>query len=519
MLRKLIFIIPILVGLSSCTKDFEKINVNPNAPSSVPLDYLLANATLQIAGEGGDPGYRSWRTNIIYCAMMMQHMSSVEVGFYRGTVYTFQGDLSAAWFERAYPNSIKNLVNLIELAKKDPKAVNYLSMARILRVIEMATLTDLYGDVPYSEAGYGALTNVFSPKYDEQKAIYADMLKELEEAGNALNASQPYIKNADFVYGNGTANSTAQSIEKWKKAANSLMLRLAMRMQKVDATAAQAWAKKAIDRGVMSDLNDSFQLKYVKGTTAGANSNPNSWNMAAIGRGIVTSDNIQWGETFINSMKSRKDPRLSVISATKSGDRAVEAQIGLPHGNDATMLAAKAAPFNVRTAYSRPAPNMYELGNPYTIMTYTESELLKAEAIERGWASGSAKTAYENALKAGVLQLNTYGGTLTSAQANEYLEANPYPESGTLTDKLRAIHTEIWQTTGATLNHIEAWANWRRTGFPALIPVNYPGNETGGTIPRRLRYSQGEFGVNPNIDVAIARQGPDLFTTRIWWDK
>ncbi len=511
MFRKIAIVMALILTLGACTKDFETINVNPNRPSSVPLDYLLAQSTLMIAGEGGDPGYRSWRTNIIYAAMMMQHMSSIEVGFYRGTVYTFQGDLSAAWFERAYPNSIKNLVNLIELAKKDPKNVNITSMARILRVIEMATLTDIYGDVPYSEAGYGALTGVFSPKYDEQKAIYADMLKELDEAGAALSTSAYIPTASDFVFGG--------DMTKWKRATNSLMLRLAMRMQKADAAAAQSWAKKAVDRGLMNNNDDTFSLKYVVGTTAGANSNPNSWNMAAIGRGIVTADNIQWSKTYIDAMTRRKDPRLSVVSALKSGDTTPEKQLGLPIGTDATMLGALAGPLNSRANYSRPAPNMYALGNSYHIMTYAESELLKAEAIERTWATGTAKTAYDNALVAGVQQLNVYGGTITAAQAAAYLAANPYPASGTIDAKMEAIHTELWMTTGATLNHMEAWNNWRRTGYPKLTPVNYPGNETNGQIPRRLRYSQGEYGVNPGIDVANTRQGPDLFTTRMWWDK
>ncbi len=346
--------------MGACTKDFEEININPNAPSAVPLEYLLAQSTLQIAGEGGDPGYRSWRTNIIYCAMMMQQMSSTEVTFYRGTVYTFQGDLSAAWFERAYPNSVKNLVNLINLSKKDPKMVNVNSIARILKVIEMATLTDLYGDVPYSEAGLGALNGIFSPKYDEQKAIYADMLKELDEAGTALNASANYYKSADMVYGNGTSNSTAQSIDKWKRAANSLMLRLAMRMQKADAAAAKSWAKKATDKGLMMSNEDSFSLKYAD-SGAGANANPNSWNMNGVGRGIVTADNIQWGKTYIDALIKRKDPRLSVVSTLKTGDRSPDKQIGLPIGTDAIMLSALPGTLNNRANYSRPAANMYNL--------------------------------------------------------------------------------------------------------------------------------------------------------------
>jgi len=289
-------------------------------------------------------------------------------------------------------------------------------------------------------------------------------------------------------------------------------------MQKVDAAAAQAWAKKASDRGLMQNNDDTFALKYVVGTSAGANSNPNSWNMAAQGRGIVTADNIQWSKTYIDALRARKDPRLSVVSALKDGTIDPAKQIGLPVGTDPTMLAALPAPLNNRVNYSRMAPNMYALGNQYHIMTYAESELLKAEAIERGWATGTAKTSYDNALVAGTQQLNAYGGAITAAQSSAYLAANPYP-STTLDAKMEAIHTELWMTTGATLNHIESWANWRRTGLPKLTPVNYPGNETNGQIPRRLRYSQGEYGVNPGIDVANTRQGADVFTTRMWWDK
>lgn len=509
MIRKIAFVTLLAFSLGSCTKDFEKINVNPNAPSAVPLDYLLAQSTLLITGEGGDPGYRSWRTNFMYASMMVQQMSSIEVGFYRGTVYTFQGDLSAAWFERAYPNSIKNLVNLITLAKEDPKNVNILSMARILKVLEMTILTDVYGDVPYSEAGLGFLQGIFSPKYDAQQAIYMDMLKELEESGNALSNSANVPKSADFVY--------EGDMDKWKRAANSIMLRLAMRMQKVDPAAAQAWAKKATDRGLMN-AGESFSIKF-DNTGAGNNSNPNSWNMNSAGRGIVTSDNIQWGKTFIDAMKTRKDPRISVISALKDGDRTVAKQVGLPIGTDAQMLSALPGPLNARVNYSRPAPNMYALNNPYFVMTYAESELLRAEAIERGWATGSAKDAFDKGVQAGVLQVNAYSGTITPAQAADYLAANPYPAGGTLADKMKAIHTEVWLITGSLLNHIEAWSNWRRTGYPVLTPVNYPGNETNGTIPRRLRYPQSEAGVNPNLNEAITRQGPDVFTTRVWWDK
>ncbi|MCF2446329.1 SusD/RagB family nutrient-binding outer membrane lipoprotein [Dyadobacter sp. CY345] len=503
---KILVLLSLMTFLGSCTKDFEEVNVNPNAPAAVPLDYLLSQSALLLAGSAGDPGYKSWRANFIYAGCIMQQMASVEVGFYRGTVYTFQGDLSAAYFESSYPNSIKNLVNLIDLASKDAKDVNILSMARILRVVETSFLTDLYGDVPYSEAGKGFISKINSPKYDPQQAIYMDMLKELDEASKAFNPASYKPTTADFVYGG--------DLDKWKKGANSLMLRIAMRMQKADATNAQAWAKKAIDAGIMSSNDDSFTIKMDK-TGAGNNSNANSWNLGA-GRKIADGNNIQWAKTFIDMMKARKDPRLPVVAALKNGDRSVDKQIGIPSGTDATALTS--LPEKNLDNYSRAAPNMYVLSNPYFIMTYAESQFLKTEAIERGWATGDAKAAFDAGQIAAILQLNAYGGTLTDADAKAYSAANPYP-SGTLDAKLETIQTENWLINGSVLNHMEAWADWRRTGFPKLIPVNYPGNETNGQIPRRLRYPQSEVGVNDNITEAISRQGGDTFMTKIWWDK
>ncbi|WP_128547070.1 SusD/RagB family nutrient-binding outer membrane lipoprotein [Larkinella soli] len=507
MIRRIFLITTLLATLGACTKDFEKINVNPNTPSSVPLDYLLSQSTLYIPGSAGDPGYKAWRANFIYASTVIQQMSSVEVGFYRGTVYTYQGDLSEAYFVNSYPNSVKNLVNLITLAKADPKNVNILSMARILRVVEMAILTDLYGDVPYREAGLGFLEGIFSPKYDAQKDIYADMLKELDESIKAFNAGSYIPKTADFLY--------AGDLEKWKRGANSLMLRLAMRMQKVDPAAAQSWAKKAIDGGIMASNDDTFAIKF-SNTGAGTNSNANSWNLGA-GRGIANGNNIQWSKTFIDAMKARKDPRLTVVSALKNGDRTVARQRGIPPGTDPTVL--KTLDETNLDNYSRVAPNMYLLENPFFIMTHAEARLLKAEAIERGWATGNAKAEFDAGQMAGVKQLTSYGGVIPDAEAAAYNTANPYPAAGSLDDKMNAIHTEMWLITGTTLNHIEGWSNWRRTGYPKLTPVNYPGNETNGQIPRRLRYPQGEPGINPNIQEAITRQGPDLFTTRVWWDK
>ncbi len=509
---KIVFFLILIVSLSSCTKDFNKINVDPNAPAAVPLDYLIAQAQLQIGGSAGDPGYATWRANLIYALPAVQQFSSLST-FYAGDKYIYQADLSEAYFNTQYPGAIKNLVDIINTAKTDPKQVNILSMARILKALQMSIMTDLYGDVPYSEAGLGFLSLNFTPKYDAQKDIYADMLKELDEAGKALSATAYKPSKADFVYGG--------DIAKWKKFANSLMLRLAMRMQKVDPANAQLWAKKAIDGGVMTANNETFAIQYYN--DGGTNSiNSNSYNLGPWPsndrRAEISKGSIQWSKTLIDIMKSRSDPRIPIIAILKNGDATAANQRGLPNGYDAGTLEA-ATGEKGSDAYSRPNPILYNAKDPYIMLTFAEVSFLKAEAIERGWATGSAVTEYQAGQGAALTQLSVDvdAPTVSGAAITAYQNLNTY--SGTLQAKLNQIHTEMFILTASTLNGFEGWANWRRTGIPALTPTNYSGNATGGNIMRRLRYPGGEAGVNPNINDAVARQGPDDFKTRVWWDK
>lgn len=510
MFKKLSILVLSLGSLLGCTGDFEKINVNPNTPSAVPIDYLLGESQLFVASSASSPTEKTWRTNFGYAACLVQHMSSVDATFYKGSFYTFLGEVNSAFFDNSYSNSIKSLVNLIDIAQADPKNVNVLSMARILKVMEFSRLTDIYGDVPYNEAGKGFITNTFSPQYDAQQEIYMDLLKELDESIAAFNASAYIPKTADYIY--------SGDLEKWKRAARSLMLRLAMRMQKADAANAQLWAKKAIDGGLITSNAESIAIRF-DNTGAVINSNPNSWILGPSGQNITNINNagVQWGKTLIDLMKARKDPRLPVIAMLKNGDRTVEKQRGLPNATDATGL--NALEEKSLDNYSRPATNTMSLANPWLYLTYAETQLLKAEAIERGWATGSAQASFEAGQAAGLNQLSVMGGTITAAEVSAYAAANPYPASGALTAKLNAIHTEIYLITASVFNHIEAWANWRRTGYPVLTPVNYVGNDTNGQIPRRRRYPLTEAGVNPNVQNAITRQGPDVFMTRVWWDK
>lgn len=513
MFRKILIVAASVITLGGCTKDFEEINVNPNLPSDVPLDFLLSAVELSIEGATGDPGHKIWRTNFFYASTMMQQMARLGGG-YAGDKYQYDNEASATYWNDSYPASVKNVVNLIEKAKEDPTKINILSIARILKAYEMQNLTDIYGDVPYSEAGLGFLGQNFAPKYDEQQTIYMDLLKELDEAGAALNAAAYTPVKGDHVY--------AGDISKWKKFANSLMLRVAMRMQKADPETAKVWVKKALDGGVISNNDESFAFKKHSTTFA----NPNSYNMGSFdasqgGRREVPLNLIQWGKTFIDMMKSRNDPRLPVIAMLRDGNRAPAVQKGLPNGLDQNTLQSSTGETTLDN-FSRPTPLMVDFEEQNSLLTYAEVKYMTAEAIERGWYTGSAKDEFEKGQEAALKIMAAYNdptAVISDAQIAAYKAANPYPVGGTMEQKMNQIHTEMYLMFGSTFNHIQAWANWRRTGYPVLTPVNYPGNITNGTIPRRLRYPLDEEGLNPNYKIASDRIGGDLLTTRVWWDK
>ncbi|MBD1363768.1 SusD/RagB family nutrient-binding outer membrane lipoprotein [Mucilaginibacter sp. ZT4R22] len=506
MVRKISIIAFITVLFASCTKDFQSINTNPNVPTAVPNDYLLATSQVQLAGAH-NPDSKSWRNNFGYSACLVQQMSSTDISFYGGSFYTSTQNSFSAYFEDAYPNSIKNEVNLISLSSADAKFVNITSMARILKVMDIAVMTDMYGDVPYSGAGKGYLDANFTPAYDAQKDIYSDLLSELEKAGAAFDATAYIPVKADYIYSGDLA--------KWKRAANTLMLRLAMRLVKVDPAMAQAWAAKAIAGGLITSSAENIAIKF--DGVAQISSNPNSWILGPTGsRNIAAINGVSWGKTLIDMMKNRQDPRLPLIAALKNGDNTVAKQAGLPNGTNTNTLATL-TPSNL-DLYSRPAAAMYQNSNPWIYMTYAEARLLQAEAIERGYATGAAATVFADGQVSALNQV--YGAVKPSAgDIATYAAANTYPALSTLDAKMNAIHTELYLLNAVTLNGAEAWSDWRRSGYPVLTPVNFVGNETNGVIPRRLKYSPGEFGVNPNVNAAIAKQGADLFTTRVWWDK
>ncbi|SEB81922.1 Starch-binding associating with outer membrane [Maribacter dokdonensis] len=521
-MKKSIYILMFaLLSVGACDDGFEDLNVNPTKPTQVAAGNKLTAVMKFISSER----YDNWRAAMIYQSTMMQHVATTA-GYWSGDKYTWNKGYASSLLDRYYENAIKSIEDLTFQLEEEEAPEEMKAIVKILRVFAYSRLTDLYGDVPYSEAGKAVIEGIFLPKYDAQSEIYPDLLNELEEASAALGSGISEFGSADVIYNGDQA--------KWKKLANSLMLRLGLRLIKVDPTASQAWVTKAIDGGVMTSNDDIFYLQH------------DADNKNGIGEVFTADGNPRMSDTFINLLKDANDPRLTVLASLPAQkiifkedpdnpglfiedfreDRTVEerldpdAQRGLSNGKDLPMLQEQDVDldnlFSNLNDYSEPNRLLITSETaPMIFQTYAEVEFMLAEANVRWGLAGDAETHYNNGVTAAMKQLSLYGdaGIIADADIADYLAANPYDSA----NALEQINTQYWAAT--FLNEYESFSNWRRTEFPALTPVNYPGNVTNGTIPRRLTYSESEQSNNPdNYAAVIAAQGPDVLTTRVWWD-
>ncbi|MCC8134639.1 MAG: SusD/RagB family nutrient-binding outer membrane lipoprotein [Tannerellaceae bacterium] len=516
-----------LMLTSTGCSDFGDLNVDPENITAESMDYTLLFTNVQVYTYGTE--YDIWRNAAIYISSMIQHHASID--WSQGDKYTYNDTYNQAYWDRTYPNGILNAVTLIHQWKDDEEYQAEYNMIRILRVILMQRMTDMYGDVPYSEAGLGYIENIGQPKYDTQESIYLDMLNELKEAGEALaSISSSKIGAKDIMYGGNTTQ--------WRKLAYSLMVRVAMRLTKVAPDTASTWVNTALAGGIFESNDDNCIV-----THEGAVETTNA--AEPYGKVYSHEDVTGWrlSNTFVNQLKNTGDPRLSLIGTVvgeslvstnqyssgnwEYGDTTAVVQLGMPNGRDVQGgdLDISKEPNYPGTAddgylgvryYS--VPNRYTFARPDAptlVVTYSTIQLLLAEAAYRGYISGNAEEYYNEGVRAAIKQFTAYGvDIVTDAQINYYLSQNPYNAS----TALEQINVQYWIATYC--DEYEAFANWRRSGYPVLTPVNYVGNVTNGTIPRRFTYNTGEAVVNTENYLEAVRRlnNGDTMTSRVWWD-
>lgn len=409
-----------------------------------------------------------------------------------------------------YRNVLKQLVAVLDQTKSDPLQVNTYNAARIWKAYIFMILTDTYGDVPYFEAGQGYTNEIITPKYDAQQAIYKDILKELDEASAALTTTQAAV-TTDILYGGDVA--------KWKKLGYSFMLRAAMRLTKVDPAMAQSYVAKAVAGGVFQSNADNSIIRH----TAIYN------NYIANHLAAREKTNFYLAAPFVNYLKENNDPRLPIFAVryvgAKGGQEQIPArassdpkvQIGMPMGYNDVSITTTLAQNGVASLWDYSQVNLntvLKLDAPEFHITYSQVQLLLAEAAVRGWVTGAAADYYARGIRANLEQMASYGSAVSEADIKAYLDTHPLDAA----KALELINTQYWVAT--FLDGNESFANFRRSGFPTLKKNPYPGSEVKGDFIRRLPYPDSEIVVNSgSLNEAIARQGPNTLDTRVWWDK
>ena len=549
------YIILLLVAsalfFGACSDEYlENLNTDPSKAATIDPNAQLTTAQLQTYGDLGMVEiYRNY-----HYAFSQHLMGSWNTTNYGGRHTIDNNEMSRIWTS-FYPNAIKNLTDGMVRTSEDPDKVNIHSALRIYRVYMMSLITDIYGDAPYSEAGLGYLDSKFNPRYDTQEEIYMDFFKELGEAVAAFDNSKDQITGDVIFDGN---------LGQWKKLANSLRLRFAMRISDVAPEKAREEFETALqaDGGIMEASADDALIKYLSiafsfGQEAYADFRGNALSQLLFGNDPANNPSYLCA-TFFNQMYENGDPRTfriarcyydGLMSATSPTNRIDLTQEMLdkgipfearepgayswepwPPGYESDILKELAEsnpsidPFATRETEPKLANNFLRGDNPGVVMTSAEVKFLLAEAALKEWTVGgsTAEELYAQGVRAAMDFLTDNYGTeaVSEEEFDSYLAANGIGH--TFEKKKEAINTQAWILHFT--NPSEAWANQRRSGYPRLkSPAEYGFEQflTGGSeIPVRLSYPVLESSYNKrSYEEALARMGGfNSWNTTLWWD-
>lgn len=529
-------------AMSSCTKNFEEYNKNNNGLTDEDLaadgkDLVLFFKTAQMAiynfSGGGDPNSYQLQQNLNADVFSGYFMSPTPFNSGQNNLnYAMVNGWNGEPFKVLYLDVIKSIDKL----QKNGLDKNYPALggaAKVIKVVAANRVTDIYGPIPYSKVG----TSGDIP-YDKQSDLYTAFFKELDEATEVLksfNAQSPMtdkIEEIDLVYPN-LDNQTR--FKNWLKLANSLRLRLAVRIVKVDPQLAKTQAEKALDPANGGVIEANTQNFKVKVPTDGTFSNP-LWFISK-----------NWADTRMNAslqsyMTGYNDPRISKYMEPVPVDKQTTGfagkYIGIRTGAAGIEKDKYQVLSSLNTGGSTPS---FTASTAPILMTAAEVYFLRAEGALRGWANvgGTAKSLYEKGVETsfaqwGVSGLSAYlqdSKSKASAYVDPFNAANNAESPSNLTiqwndaasneEKLERIITQKWLAIFPEGQ--EAWSEFRRTGYPKLFPVVV--NNSAGLIDtkiqiRRLPFPQNEYNTNAaEVQNAISLLGgADHGGTRLWWD-
>ncbi|WP_155907437.1 SusD/RagB family nutrient-binding outer membrane lipoprotein [Lunatimonas lonarensis] len=499
-----------LFVMTGCDKDFEEVNRNPNSPEVVSpallLPHIIRVASNEIVGK-------SWGLGNV----VVQY--SAKIQFTNEDRYNWgpQGNPYSVFYNAM--RDVNNVVNLGEAAGQN----NYVGAALVMKSMMYAFMTDAYGDLPFTEATR-AKEEINYPKFDRQEVIYQGILADLARANQLLGSSSETMEG-DILFGG--------NVLKWKKLANSLRLRALMRLSKrIDPSSAmQSIVADPSGSPIITGNEDNAALQHLADV-------PNQHYLFTTRSGSF--DEYRLSTTLERVLKDYNDPRLHVYAQPTTDSRAglvgrPQDYAGVPNGladEDAYGYSPTGDPTkggsnfisNIGLLFSclQCSPFASPTGFQTMLMSYSEVQFILAEARERGFiTTGNAETYYLNGIRA---SFDYYEARLRAANLNPiadvtqpapdyYLQA-PIAYTGSQQEKLVKIGMQKWLALFFT--GMEGWYDWRRTGIPTVTPGPAAFFDS---VPRRFMYPTGVQALNrDNYQEAVARQGADVITTRVWWD-
>ena len=475
------------VSLLGCTGDFEEINTNRNNPISTQPNLILPGVQRDmmnmLVGETWSIGNT-----------VMQHTAKNQ--FVNEDRYLW-GEINSIW-NSVYDN-MRDVNNILIQAEQN-NLPNYRGVALILKSWMFSLATDAYGDIPYTDALSGK-EGVFFPKYDTQESIYEGILSDLEEANVLLTGALPV--SGDLIYGG--------DVGAWRKLANSLRIRYLMRISdRRDVSAdLSAIVNNPEDFPIFTGNDDHAVYTYQA-------ESPNQFPLFTYR--IGSFNEFRASKTLTDRLKATNDPRLYIFVRTTPATEATpttadDQYVGIPNG----MADVEALTYNGGPEFqSRIGPLFFEQANTPlgiqvakgVIMTYAELQFLLAEAAERSFIGGNAATYYMAGINA---SFDFYG---INPEAS-YFTQTEVAYTGSEEELLEKIGTQKW--ISLFFQGMEAWFDWKRTGYPTLTPA--VDNQNDDKIPVRFIYPIIEQSLNAeNRADAVSRQGADDLNSRVWWD-
>ncbi|MDB5199978.1 MAG: hypothetical protein JWO92_1941 [Chitinophagaceae bacterium] len=490
-MKKLLIISILFLLIAGCKKNLTSLNEDPKNPSSVPSYALFTNAQHTLS-------------NTLTSSSVNLNIFRLIVQYWTETTYTDESnyDLQTRQIPRGVWNALyRDVLRDFQEAKKliptdvknsvtqvlDPgKQKNEIAIVDIMEVYTWYYLVTTFGNIPYSEA-----LNIEKPfpKYDDQKAIFVDLIKRLDADIPALNTANESFGDADVIYG---GDPTA-----WKKFAASFKLKIGMTLADADPALSKTTVEAAVATGVFTSNADNAEYGYLTGPP---NTNPIWVDLVQSGRKDFVGT-----KTIIDPLKTLNDPRLPYYFTTVNETNA--AYLGATPGASSNY-----------SSFSKPSGSALVKGSigritnadfPSLLLSYDEVEFFLAEAVERGYnVGGTAATHYNNAITASI---QYWTGSAASAAAYLAQPAVNYATAaGTYkqkigTQKYFALYNRGW----------DEWIEQRRLDQPAIVAPS----SALTAYPVRLTYNVDEQNINTtNYNAAATAIGTDKVTTKLFWD-